>query len=190
MPITSTKLAVIILIAAVIIGVVIGIMALLTDKLGTIQLKILSTDAIIAVGCICTLMCAQAIQGTKIGTVFGSIGAVASFITTLLFLKIVWFDARLDAIEITLTFLTIALGCCHIVAMNWFGLIGNYQVFAYASHVVVLAIVGLITSAIWWHVVAELDYFWRLVGCLGIICAAFTLIIPIVSKVTAVAKLT
>lgn len=190
MPITSTKLAVIILVAAVILGAVIGIVTLLTGKFGTTQLKILSTDAIIAVGCICILMCTQAIHDTKIGMVFGSIGAVASLITTLLLLKFVWFDGPITTIEITMTFLTIALGCCHIVAMNWFGLTGNYQVMAYASHVVVLAIVGMITSAIWWRIMADLDYFWRLVGCLGIICAAFTIIIPIVSKVTSVAKLT
>ena len=186
MSITSTKLAVFILIAATLLGATVGIITLLTGKFGSTQIKILGTDAILAIGCICVLMCVQAVKTSNIGMIFGSIGAAASALTTLLLLKFIWTDASFfKHIEITATALIVSLACCHIVAMNWFDLSdGGYQLMGYISHAVVLIIAGMMISAVWFNFVGLVDYFWRAVGCLGIVCAMFTIIIPIVSKVT------
>jgi len=173
-------------IAAVLIGAAVGILALLTG-FGPLKLKILLTDAVIAVGSICFLICISTIHTNNrkplIGV--GVIGAATTVFCSVCFLKFIWFESTGELLmKMAVTNLIVSIGMVYITVLCWFNSINasalsilNLTCVAACSMVMALIVMFLMMIWIGIDIIS-----WKLIGTLGILLAACTILMPILYK--------
>lgn len=173
-------------IAAVLIGAAVGIIALLTG-FGSWKVQILLTDAIVAVGSICFLICWSAISARnhKVLAGISVAGVIASAMCTLLLLKFVWLESNNETlVKTTISSLVISLGIVYLVILNWFDSVDAPALSALGlvcniGYAVIMVLMATFLVMIW----VGIDVVsWKVVGIFGIILAACTILAPILHK--------
>ena len=170
------------LIGSVVLGALLGIMAILSGRFGWLEVRVLLTTAAIAVASICGLAC-----GAYLSTGRGRILPLAGIALTLLAAGMViggiWHTTFSDGYWQTAASASVfAVACAHLSLLSMARLADWFRWSLTAAYVVILGVAGLIVLMILreQHGTGMME----LLGVAAIVDAAITIVIPILHRLS------
>ncbi|MEO0794907.1 MAG: hypothetical protein AAFX93_07090 [Verrucomicrobiota bacterium] len=160
----------------------IGIASVLIGEWSETQLKVLATTFSISAASVCAMACAAFIEKRKRGDI-GGIGVALNFIAASALIVGVWAEMDGEMFwKSTLSAIVLALSFTHACLMHLPTLATAYR-WTQAVVVVLISILGVMILYVFWAEVDAENYF-RLLAVVSIITVLFTLVIPILAKIS------
>jgi hypothetical protein len=159
----------------------IAIISVISKELGELQLKIIATSFTISAASICTMSCAAFIEKKKLIRL-GISGILLSIISGILVIFGLWAEMESDSFwHSTYSLIVIALAFAHAFLLSLPNL-GEKQAVQGFSFFSIGVLALLIIIAIWGRI--EETGYYQFLSVVAIIVALFTLIIPILLKLS------
>lgn len=180
---SSTRLFVILFVVSILVNAVLGIWALLSGEFGETQGKVLGTSFLVSAAMLSVLVNTPALRRGVLWPV-PAVGAAAGASGFALFIVLMWTEAGDDRwFKLAGSFLVVAAGATLASSLalittpagplRWLQLLGN-------ALITVLAVTVL--YGLW--IEPDTEWYARLVGVEGVLVAALTLLVPVLSRFT------
>jgi hypothetical protein len=174
------------------IGALIGIVIFLFGSFGEIEVKILGTTLIIG-GYSLLGLCCSALYEKKHGNIFALLGIISALLGFIWFVGLIWsgydfidFD---NTLELILTFIIVPVSLAQsslILLINSDNKMGKMTVWATIFFIIILTLMLLIAV---WNIDFDFgDFYFRLLGVVGILDVLGTIVSPILNKVLKLKK--
>jgi hypothetical protein len=170
------------LIGSVVIGALLGILAILSGKFGWLELRVLLTTVAIAGGSICGLACG-AYLSTGRGRMLPLAGVALTLLAAAMLIGGIWHETFSDRYWQTAASASVfAVACAHLSLLSMARLAEWFRWSLTAAYVVILGVAGLIVLMMLreQHGTGML----QLLGVAAIVDAAITIVIPILHRLS------
>lgn len=169
------------LILSVLFGALLGIVLVLRDNWGWIEVRVILTTLIIAVASICGLACD--VSRTPVGhNLLPKSGLVLTAITAALMLAGIWFEFNSEIYwKCTLVLLTLGIATVHVSLLSIAKLVGRFRWVYFIGCQIIFGLAILIASMIVFEINSE--PLWRFLAAHSIVVATITLVIPILHRI-------
>ena len=170
------------LIASVMIGACLGILAVLRGAWGWYEVRVMLTTATLAVGCLGGLACELA-RTPRGGNRLPLAGLLLTLISTTLILFRVWVEIdtlwywKPTAITLTFTAATV-----HICLLSIAKLSAKFRVVYWIAFQVIMGLAVMISTIVLFEIDSEAIF--RLLAVMSIVAAALTLLIPLLHRLS------
>ncbi len=170
------------LIGSVVIGAILGILAILSGKFGWLEVRVLLTTATIAVASICGLACGAYLSARR-GRVLPLTGIALTLLAAALLIGGIWHETFSDGYwQTTASASVFAVACAHLSLLSMARLAEWFRWSLTAAYIVILGVAGLIVLMILreQHGAGMM----QLLGVAAIVDAAITIVIPILHRLS------
>jgi hypothetical protein len=170
------------LIGSVVIGALLGIMAILSGRFGWLEVRVLLTTATIAVGSICGLACGAYLSAGR-GRILPLAGIALTLVATGMVIAGIWRETFSDGYWQTAVSASVfAVACAHLSLLSMARLAEWFRWSLTAAYVVILGVAGLIVLMILQE--RHGTGMMQLLGVAAIVDAAITIVIPILHRLS------
>ncbi|HEX6280155.1 MAG TPA: hypothetical protein VFZ49_09110 [Pyrinomonadaceae bacterium] len=175
----------ILLIASVAVSAVIGIGVLLLGNFGEIEVRVLMTTMVITVVSVLGLACGAYIE-VRGGRELPYAGILFSVAAGLMSFFLIWniLDDNETFIKIFLTATLLAAACSHLSLLALARLDRRFSWTRISAGICVTLLCAILLYILWFEPVGESDLIYRILGVLGIILAAITVVTPVLHKLS------
>lgn len=173
------------LIASVGLSAVIGIGVILFGNFGSIEVRVLFTTLTVTVTSIFGLACGAYLE-TNRGKVLPLAGIALSVVSALMCFLIIW-DVLDDSETFVKSFLTttlLAAACSHLSLLSLARLDRRFSWTRITAVVCIALLCTILLYILWFEPQGESDLIYRILGVLGILVAAVTVVTPILHKLS------
>lgn len=171
-----------VLIASVILTALLGIVLVLRDNWGWIEVRVMFTTVIIAVASVCGLACDLSRTPGGLNLLPKS-GLALTGTTTLLLLVGIWFDARSEEYwKTTMVFMSIGVATVHVSLLSIAKLARRFRWVYFVGCQIIYGLAILVAAIIVFQIDSE--GLWRFLAAHSIVVAAITLVIPILHRIS------
>jgi hypothetical protein len=180
------KLFLYLLIASVALSAVIGIVVILIGNFGEFESKVLLTTLTITVTSILGLACGAYLE-TGRGRILPAVGIVFALAAGVLWVVMVWTSQPESTLfpKVVMTVTLVAASCSHLSLISMARLDRRFLWSRYAAHGAVWGLSAFLIYLIWFVQNPDQEIFGRVVGVLGILVAALTVMTPVFHKLSA-----
>lgn len=169
------------LVVSVILGALLGIVLVLRNQWGWLEVRVMLTTVIIAVASVCGLACDLSRTPAGLNLLPRS-GLVLTAITALLLLAGVWGDINEEGFwKTTMVVTTFAVATVHLSLLSIAKLDGRFRWVYFIGCQVIYGLAILIASIILFEINSEPVF--RFLAAHSIVVAAFSLVIPILHRI-------
>lgn len=175
-------LAVRVFVASIVLNALLAIAVLLAGDFGSTESKILFSSLSLTGAALLALACEAGREGRRLGYLppVGTLAAIAGFA---LLLAGIWSEHEIDWLQRLMgTFITLAVVVAILSLTSRASLAARFG-WTFAAAAVLASLLGaMLVSAIWgeW----ESEWFWRLFGVTAVALAAFTIVIPVLHRIS------
>lgn len=180
------RLFLVTLVLSVVVSAAIGIVVILIGNFGEFETKVLLTTLTITVTSILGLACGAYLE-TGRGRTLPSAGIVLDIVSAVMWIILIW-QVRIENdtyIKSLMSATLFAASCSHISLLSLARLERKFIWSRYAAHVAIWALTAFLLYFIWTNGNIDEDLMGRVIGVLGIIIAALTVITPVFHKLSA-----
>lgn len=177
------------LITSVAISALVGIAVLLFGNFGHVEIRILMSTLTVTAASIGGLACG-AYYETGRGRILPLAGVVLAITAAILTFFIIWNvgDESETFLKITGNVTLLALACAHLSLLFLARLDRRFILTRTVAQVCVWALTALFMYIIWAEPVGDSDILYRVMGVLGIVLAAVTVVTPVLHKLSSSAS--
>jgi len=170
------------LIVSVLLSAVLGIVLVLRDNWGWLEIRVILTTVIIAVASICGLACD--LSRTPSGrNLLPRSGLVLTAITTVLMLVGIWFEPNSEAYwKTVIVFTSFGIATVHISLLSIAKLEARFRWVYFVGCQIIYGLAILIASIVVFEINSEM--LWRFLAAHSIVVAAISLVIPILHRIS------
>ena len=176
---SSTRVFLRLFILSVIVNAVLGIWALLAGDFGETQGKVLTTSFLVSAAMLSVLVNAPAMLRRCLWP-FPVIGAATGAGGFALFTVVIWTESAGpgdSVIKLTLSALLVAAAATLASSLALITLADRFRLLQLVARALIAVLAVSLLIAIWGEL--EMDWYYRLVGVVGVLVAAVTLVIPV-----------
>lgn len=179
------KAFLLLLIASVAVSALIGIGVLLLGNWGMIEVRVLMTTMVITIVSVLGLACGAYIE-IRGGRELPYAGIVFSVIAGLMSFFIIWniLDEDETFIKIFLTATLLAAACSHLSLLALARLDRRFSWTRISAVICVALLCAILLYILWFEPVGESDLIYRILGVLGILLGAITVVTPVLHKLS------
>ena len=179
------RLFLVALIVSVAVSAVIGIGVLLFGDFGMIEVRILMTTLTVTVTSIFGLACGAYLE-TGRGRYMPLAGIALSVIAAVMCFLIIWnaLDQNEPFIKSFVTATILAAACSHLSLLSLARLDRRFSWTRIAAVVCVVLLCSIFLYILWFEPEGDSDLIYRILGVLGILLAAITVITPVLHKLS------
>jgi hypothetical protein len=173
------------LIASVVTSALIGIGVLLLGNFGLIEVRVLMTTMVITIVSVLGLACGAYIE-IRGGKYLPLAGIAFSVIAGLMSFLVIWDVLDDDEIFIK-SFLTVTLlatACSHLSLLALARLDRRFSWTRISAVICVALLCAILLFILWFEPTGESDLIYRILGVLGILLAAITVVTPVLHKLS------
>ena len=173
------------LIASVATSALIGIGVLLLGNFGLIEVRVLMTTMVITVVSVLGLACGAYIE-IRGGKYLPLAGITFSVIAGLMSFLVIW-DVLDDDEMFIKSFLTVTLlatACSHLSLLALARLDRRFSWTRISAVICVALLCGILLFILWFEPTGDSDLIYRILGVLGILLAAITVVTPVLHKLS------
>jgi hypothetical protein len=173
------------LVASIVLNAALGIYALLVGgPLGTIELNVLLTSVSISAAGALALACIPALERGLLGSL-PRLALGATVVGCGVFIAWIWHDDVPGALERSaFTLLIVAVAGAHVCLVGLASLAHRFRWAVIATALLTLVLAALVASAVWSDWEEDSDAFFRATGVVAVLLAAFTLLVPVLHRVS------
>lgn len=170
------------LIASVILGALLGIVLVLRNQWGWLEVRVMLTTVIIAVASVCGLSCDLSRTPRGLNLLPKS-GLALTAITSLLMLAGIWFEINSEAFwKTTAVATSLGVATVHVSLLSIAKLAGRFRWVYFVGCQVIFGLAILIASVIVFEINSE--GLWRFIAAHSIVVAAISMVIPILHRIS------
>jgi hypothetical protein len=180
------KLFLYLTIASVAISALIGIVVILFGNLGELETKVLLTTLTVTVTSILGLACGAYYESGR-GRTLPIAGIAMSLLTGLLWLIVIWSTFSPENAVFMKSVMTVTLisaACSHLSLLSLARLNDRFHWVRIAAAVLVWITAAIILAMIWGDLQAYENLIGRILGVLGILIAAVTILTPVLHRLS------
>ncbi|TWT79590.1 hypothetical protein CA13_09940 [Planctomycetes bacterium CA13] len=169
------------LIVSVLLGAILGILLVLRNTWGWLEVRVMLTTVVIAVASLCGLACD--LSKTPFGlNLLPKAGLVMTGITAAMLLLGMWGDVDSEVYwKISAVVSIFGVATVHVCLLSIARLVGRFQWVYWIGCQVIFGLAVLLATIIFGEI--ESEGIWRLVATMSIVAAAITLVIPILHRI-------
>lgn len=176
----STRLLVGLFISSIVANAILGIWALLSGDFGETEGKVLGTSFLVSAAMLSVLVNIPAIRRPVLWPA-PMVGAVAGASGFALFIVLLWTEpGDEDWFKVAGSFLVVAAGVTLASSLALIAMPSRLGWLQPVADALIAALAVTVLVGIWFE--PDTDWFARLVGVEGVLVAAFTLVIPVLSR--------
>ncbi|MGD9630891.1 MAG: hypothetical protein AB7V18_16760 [Pyrinomonadaceae bacterium] len=179
------RLFLVTLVLSVVVSAAIGIVVILIGNFGEFETKVLLTTLTITVTSILGLACGAYLE-TGRGRMLPSAGIVLAIVSAVMWIILIW-QMRIENdtyIKSLMSATLFAASCSHISLLSLARLERKFIWSRYVAHIAIWALTAFLLYFIWTNGNIDEDLMGRVIGVLGIIIAALTVITPVFHKLS------
>jgi hypothetical protein len=179
------RLFLISLIASVATSALIGIGVLLLGNFGLLEVRILMTTMVITVVSVLGLACGAYIE-IRAGKHLPYAGIALSVIAGLMSFLVIWdvLDDDEIFIKMFLTVTLLAIACSHLSLLALARLDRRFSWTRISAVICVALLCAILLFILWFEPTGDSDLIYRILGVLGILLAAITVVTPVLHKLS------
>jgi len=173
------------LIASVSLSALIGIGVILFGNFGALELRVVFTTLTITVTSIFGLACGAYLE-TGRAKYLPIVGIALSVVSALMCFLIIWdlLDDSKIFIKAFVTCTLLALSCSYVSLLSLARLDARYSWTRIAAVICVVLLVAILLFILWFEPEGDSDLIYRILGVLGILLTAITVVTPILHKLS------
>ena len=169
------------LVGSVILGALLGIILVLRDNWGWLEIRVMMTTIVVAVTSICGLACdlSRLPRGLNLKP---RVGLISTLIAALLVLLQIW-DLVGDQLfeKLPVSAVIFAVASVHICLLSIAKLTGRYRWVTFIATQLIYGLAGILIALILFEI--DAGEMWKFIAALTIVVAALSLVIPILHRV-------
>jgi hypothetical protein len=170
------------LVVSVALSALLGAIAILSDELGSLQVRVLLTTATVSLASLFGLACG-AYLATGRGQLIPRLGIVLTLLGCTTIVAGIWIDPHEDAYwKLTLSISVFAVAFGHLSLLSMARLSQAFRWSLIVAHVVILCVAALVVVMILGEI--DTDGMLRLLGVAAIVDGAITILIPIFHRLS------
>ncbi len=179
---SATRVLIGLFVVSVVINAVLGIWALLSGDFGETEGKILGTSFLVSAAMLSVLINAPAIRRQALWPV-PAIGAVAGASGFALFIALVWSEAEADYwFKTAGSLLVIAAAATLAASLALLSVPHGFRWLRLVGYILISVLAVTVIFGLWNE--PDNEWYARLIGVEGVLVAAFTLLMPVLSRFT------
>jgi hypothetical protein len=169
-------------ILSVIVGAVFGIVLVLRDSWGWLEVRVILTTAVIAAASVCGL--ASDVCRTPLGrNVLPTIGLTLTGLAAVLLLFGIWTEIGEDTFwKCTFCVCTFCVATVHVCLLSIAKLTGKFRWVYFVGSQIIFGFAMMLSLIVFGEI--DLDDVWRYIAAISILIAAITLVIPILHRIS------
>ena len=173
------------LIASVATSALIGIGVLLLGNFGLIEVRVLMTTMVVTVVSVLGLACGAYIE-VRGGKYLPLAGIACSVVAALMSFLVIWdvLDDNEIFIKGFLTVTLLATACSHLSLLALARLDRRFSWTRISAVICVALLCGILLFILWFEPTGDSDLIYRILGVLGILLAAITVVTPVLHKLS------
>ncbi|MBC7910883.1 MAG: hypothetical protein H7Y30_10315 [Pyrinomonadaceae bacterium] len=178
------KIAFWFLIASVVLSALLGILAILSDSFGWLEVRIVLTTVTISLASICALADA-ALWESKRGKALAAVGLALSLLAALMLIVAIWYEPSIEHKRfwrLTVHLVVLAVSTAHVCLLSLAKLKARYAWARVTAYVVIYSLAFLIILMFEFSIDSRAMF--QAVGINSILVAAVSIIIPVLHRLS------